>query len=46
MPDMFQLNNFQILLEFSFNKIFTPAKFPSDFHDFQLSRLGGIGVVV
>ena len=35
-----------MLLKLTFNKMFTPAKFPLDSHDFQLSRLGGIGVVI
>ena len=44
--DMFQLNKYQMLLKFAFNQIFTPAKFLLDCHNFQLSRLGGIGVVI
>ena len=34
--DMFQLKNFHMLLEFAFNQMFTPAKFPLDYHNFQL----------
>ena len=44
--DMFQLKNFQMLLKFAPNKMFTPAKFTLDSHDFQLLRLGVIGVVI
>ena len=44
--DMFQLKNFLMLLEFAFNRMFTPAKFPLDSHNFRLSRLGGIVVVI
>ena len=38
--DIFQLKNFHMLLEFAFNQMFTPAKFPLDSHNFQLSRPG------
>ena len=44
--DIFQLKNFHMLLEFAFNQMFTPAKFPLDSHDFQLSRPGEIGAVI
>ena len=35
-----------MLLELSFNQMFTPAKFPLDSNDFQVSRLGGLGFVI
>ena len=43
---MFQLKKSHLLLKFAFNQMFTPAKFLLDCHNFQLSRLGGIGVVI
>ena len=44
--DMFQLKNFHMLLEFPFNQMFVPAKFPLDSPNSHLSLLGGIGVVI
>ena len=43
---MFQLKKFHMLLELAFNKVFTLDKFPFDYHDFQLSRLGSIEVMI
>ena len=33
--DMFQLKNFHMLLEFAFNQIFAPSKFPLDSHKYE-----------
>ena len=33
---MFQLKNFHMLLEFAFNQMFTPTKFPLDSHNFSV----------
>ena len=34
--DMFQLNKYHMLLEFAFNQMFTPTKFPLDSHNFSV----------
>ena len=46
MRSMFQPEKFHMLLGFVFNQMFTLAKIPLDYYNFQLLRLGGTGVLI